>query len=110
MNVQHLQELNAHPLNQAALRRLNREAGGPALSHLMHVLELAHLGSLDSEGEPPAPDSGAGKVLGDWGRPDSRRQAAALQELEGNLEPEWVEEANLDRISSLVVDTLRGAQ
>ena len=107
MNVQQLKELNRHPLNQAALLRLNQQ-GGASQPNLMHVLELAHLGALDPQGEAPDPLSPAGKVLADWGRPDSGRQAAALQHLEANLPAEWVERANLDRISSLVVDTLKG--
>ena len=108
MNVQHLKELNQHPLNQSALRRLNQQ-GGASQKNLMHLLELAHLGALDDQGEPPDPQSVPGKVLADWGRPNSGRQAAALQQLEANLTPEWVDQANPDRISSLIVDTLKGA-
>jgi len=108
MNVQHLNQLNQHPLNQAALNRLRAAGSGPD-PDLMHLLNLAHLGSLDQEGEPPEPDGPVGKVLADWGRPDSGRQAAALAELENSLTPDWVERANLDRITDQVANTLRGA-
>lgn len=105
MNVQHLQRLNQHPLNQAALRRL-QVAGGHPMEDQIHLLSLAHLGSLDAQGEPPAPDGPVGKVLGDWGRPNSQRQATALAELEHALTPEWVEEANLDKVAEQIVQTL----
>jgi hypothetical protein len=106
MNPQVLAKLNQHPLNQAALRRL----GPQTVPDLMHLLALAHFGSLDGSGDGPDPFSPDGKVLMDWGRPDAGRQRAVLRALEDSLEPEWVERADPKSVAEEIIRTLRENQ
>ncbi len=99
MNAQILAKLNQHPLNQAALRRLTKEGRRPS-PETMHLLDLAHLGSQTPEGDLDYPTS---NLLGDWGE----HQGSALEALQADLKPEFVEAANLDRVAGQVLDSLR---
>jgi hypothetical protein len=98
-----IHRLNQHPLNQAALRRLNKEGRG-WLPDLMHLLALVWQGlPEDLEGDSPE-----GLTIAAWSR-TARHQGAAIVELEGSLDPEDVEQLPLAAIAELVVETLTGA-
>ncbi len=104
MNVQ---QLNLHPLNQAALKRLRAEGYSPD-PKLLHLLDLAYLGLVGEDGEPPDPFSPLAKALGDWSQ-GCQLQEAALSHLENSISPNDVEHANLDDLADQVVTTLQGA-
>lgn len=109
MNAQQLAQLNQHPLNQAARRRLEFRGRGPLRdTPMMHLLELAHLGLVDQDPDPD-PLSEENKVLSDWGLPNQERQAEALSHLEGSLTPDWVEKADPRLVANQILDTLKGA-
>ncbi len=104
-----VQQLNRHPLNQAARQRLSREGERPGPGRrLMYLLDLAHLGLLDHEGEPPDPLSPQSKVLADWSA-SPLLQRSALAELDGLLEPQAVLSEPLPDLSKQVVECLQQA-
>jgi hypothetical protein len=101
-----LAKLNEHPLNQAALRRLDRE-NADSDRNLMHLLTLAHVGLVVDE-EPVDPFSPQGKVLMDWTQ-DAGFQTAALENLEDALDTDEVLELPLPEVAERIVDTLMAA-
>jgi hypothetical protein len=106
MNVQDkIKQLNQHPLNQLALKRL-RSAGHTGDPQLLHLVSLAHLGiSQDGEPDPLSPEA---KTLSDWGQGHLLQQEA-MKHLEQSVSPNDVEHANLDNVADQVVRTLQGA-
>lgn len=102
-----IKELNANPLNQAALERLTKEREDE-LSGLIHLLALAYLGLLGEDGEPVDPFSPEGKVMMDWSQTVGM-QAAALENLEDTLDYDEILELPLAKLAERIVGALRGA-
>lgn len=99
MNDQVLHQLNQHPLNQAALRRLQAEGHRP-LPGQLHLLDLAHLGLQQADGDLEDEDQ---NLLGDW----QEHPESSLRALEQDLTEDLVERANLDRVGSQIRDSLK---
>ncbi len=85
-------ELNGHPLNQAALRRLHQQ-GLAAPERRMYLLSLANGRCEDKE-------------LLHWGTSEGL-QARALEALEANIDASFVEKASLPELQDRVLETLR---
>jgi len=105
-------ELNQHPLNQAARRRLAREVAWvirplreretTSEPTLMFLLELAWLGwPEEREGDSPE-----GLAMAEWSR-TVRHQAAALHLLVDDVTPEDLEAPPLAEIADTVVSIVR---
>jgi hypothetical protein len=105
--MQTVQQLNRHPLNQAARRRLLREHG-QQLPHRMHLLSLAHHGLEDAQGDPLEGDHPARKPLEDYSL-SPRLQASALANLQGALDPSEVDGNPLSEVASRISECLKSA-
>jgi len=102
-----INDLNRHPLNEAALFRLQKENQDPD-SDLIHLLSLAYIGMTQDE-DGVDPFSPEGKILRDWtaGR---NLQAAALENLEDAVSLEEIQKLPLPQLAEQIVGTLQAAQ
>lgn len=95
-------QLNQHPLNLAAHRRLRQEGGLP-LQGQMSLLSLGHHALGEAE-----PDHPSRKPLVDAARSPLLQQAA-LDNLQDSLSPKEVENLPLSHLGRAISQTLQGA-
>ena len=102
-----VQQLNQHPLNQAALRRLRQE-GGEQHPLRLHLLSLAQFGLEDQAGEPLPGDDPLRKPLEDFSL-SREHQQSALDHLQEAFDPSQVLNRPLRQLSQDISLCLRGA-
>ncbi len=101
-----LQQLNKHPLNQAALRRLRQERLGNLYPRQMPILQLARHGLQDNQGNQPQEWDRRQKALEDYSL-SPVLQEAALGYLNQAVSPEEVNRKPLPELANQVGEALR---